>query len=405
MQKECGSLFNWVFENKEALPFPCYYEDIQSCWNKVMKQHSIRLDSASVKVSFWDELAESFASELDKVAETPIIIVVAGCKHNEYKEEPYVSNVGATRFYINYNHRSVNQMKHRASLPDFYQYHSVKSESEMTHIMAVADLRNLDATYIMREIVMINGKYRCEECKRNIPFPDKRFRLCMIAYDATGSAAFIVFNREVESILGRTVYDVQTKHERERKMTEFPCILKSFEENQYSMTVCISDENVNKNSHTYSIIDMYKGFEIIENNSPDDDDFSVGFKNLQAIEYGPKLSRLKLSTTNTPDKHGTCQRPLGHSGGGPPLDTCKQSAQARRPPLPRSNGPDLEAPNQQLHLTPTQKIQERRRTEPPAHRSYHLALEGGDTSLGLGAPGFIFISKLLRESTFKPVRT
>ena len=44
LQKECGSLFKWVFENKEALPFPCYYEDIQRCWNRVVKPHSIRLD-------------------------------------------------------------------------------------------------------------------------------------------------------------------------------------------------------------------------------------------------------------------------------------------------------------------------------------------------------------------------
>ncbi|KAL8102623.1 hypothetical protein AgCh_027223 [Apium graveolens] len=36
------------------------------------------------------------------------------------------------------------------------------------------------------------------------------------------------------------------------------------------------------------------------------------------------------------------RRPLGHPGGGPSLDTCKQSTQARRPLLPRSNGPDLE---------------------------------------------------------------
>ncbi|KAL8147277.1 hypothetical protein AgCh_004845 [Apium graveolens] len=31
---ECGSLFNWVFEKKEALAFPCYYEDIERCWNR-----------------------------------------------------------------------------------------------------------------------------------------------------------------------------------------------------------------------------------------------------------------------------------------------------------------------------------------------------------------------------------
>ncbi|KAL8119145.1 hypothetical protein AgCh_016598 [Apium graveolens] len=41
-----------VSENKEALPFPCYYEDIQRCWNGVMKYYSIRLDrTKSLKIT------------------------------------------------------------------------------------------------------------------------------------------------------------------------------------------------------------------------------------------------------------------------------------------------------------------------------------------------------------------
>ncbi|KAL8088539.1 hypothetical protein AgCh_038355 [Apium graveolens] len=64
----------------------------------------------------------------------------------------------------------------------------------------------------------------------------------------------------------------------------------------------------------------------------------------------------KLSTTNTPDKHDACQRPLGHSEGGPPLDTCKQSPQARRPPLPKSNGPDLEANDPTIERIITPRI-------------------------------------------------
>lgn len=36
----------------------------------------------------------------------------------------------------------------------------------------------------------------------------------MVADDATGAAAFIVLNREVESIIGKIVYDVETEHER-----------------------------------------------------------------------------------------------------------------------------------------------------------------------------------------------
>ncbi|KAL8090586.1 hypothetical protein AgCh_039872 [Apium graveolens] len=92
------------------------------------------------------------------------------------------------------------------------------------------------------------------------------------------------------------------------------------------------------------------------------------------------LDALKVEArykVNELDKHGACQKALGHPGGGPSLDTCKQSTQARRPLLPRSNNPDLKIPNQQLHLIYAQKIQGRRQTEPPAHRSYHLALEGG----------------------------
>ena len=32
------------FENKEELPFSCSCEDIQRCWNRVVKQQGVRLD-------------------------------------------------------------------------------------------------------------------------------------------------------------------------------------------------------------------------------------------------------------------------------------------------------------------------------------------------------------------------
>ncbi|KAL8092238.1 hypothetical protein AgCh_034505 [Apium graveolens] len=90
-----------------------------------------------------------------------------------------------------------------------------------------------------------------------------------------------------------------------------------------------------------------------------------------------------LSTANTPEKHGACQRPLGHSGGGPPLDTCAQPAAT---PHPRTEGPGT--PPDGAARSPELSFGARRRGAP---------------SLGLGAHGFIFISKLLRESTFKPI--
>ncbi|KAL8114413.1 hypothetical protein AgCh_021315 [Apium graveolens] len=50
---------------------------------------------------------------------------------------------------------------------------------------------------------------------------------------------------------------------------------------------------------------------------------------------------------------------------------------------------------------PAVKDPGRRRRSSPATRSYHLALEGGDSpSLGLGAPGVTFINKLFKESIY-----
>ncbi|KAL8133516.1 hypothetical protein AgCh_008832 [Apium graveolens] len=60
----------------------------------------------------------------------------------------------------------------------------------------------------------------------------------------------------------------------------------------------------------------------------------MGGKNLKTVTNSKNFAEPKASYPN----HG----PLGRSGGGPPLDTCKQSAQARRPLVPKSNGPDLE---------------------------------------------------------------
>ncbi|KAL8089675.1 hypothetical protein AgCh_039235 [Apium graveolens] len=52
------------------------------------------------------------------------------------------------------------------------------------------------------------------------------------------------------------------------------------------------------------------------------------------------------------------------------------------------------------YTSTTAKDSGRRRRSSPATRSYYLALEGGaePPSLGLGAPGFVVINKLFKES-------
>ncbi|KAL8119916.1 hypothetical protein AgCh_017149 [Apium graveolens] len=46
--QECGSLFSKKSRTKKHYHFYASYEDFQRCWNRVMKQHGVRLDSESV---------------------------------------------------------------------------------------------------------------------------------------------------------------------------------------------------------------------------------------------------------------------------------------------------------------------------------------------------------------------
>ncbi|XP_017247249.1 replication protein A 70 kDa DNA-binding subunit D [Daucus carota subsp. sativus] len=280
--------------------------------------------SASIKCCFWDDMAEKFSAAIENENETPLIVIIASCKHNEYKEEPYVSNVAATRFYINHNHRSVLQMKQRASMPDFTYTPPTRAETPKTQIMTVAQLRKLDSKFNMnlvmcqvtvksveeskiwyfdacsscgKEIEVVNGKYRCEECKRNIPFPEKRFRIYVIAEDLSGAAAFVVVDPEVENIIEKSVFDVLIDQSQEKQGSGFPSVLKLFEGNQYTFTIRLNGDNLDRASNTYFVTDISKGHEIMDNNVADEDSFSTGPMNVQFSDS----ASISIADFKTPD--------------------------------------------------------------------------------------------------------
>ena len=41
--------------------------------------------STSIKCCFWDDMAEKVSAALENENETPLIVIIASCKHNEYK--------------------------------------------------------------------------------------------------------------------------------------------------------------------------------------------------------------------------------------------------------------------------------------------------------------------------------
>lgn len=47
-----------------------------------------------------------------------------------------------------------------------------------------------------------------------------------------------------------------------------------FEGKHYTITILLTEDNIEKASQTYDAVDIYEGFEVTENTAPNDDDYN-----------------------------------------------------------------------------------------------------------------------------------
>ncbi|KAL1803642.1 hypothetical protein ACET3Z_032289 [Daucus carota] len=115
------------------------------------------------------------------------------------------------------------------------------------------------------EVTIVEGRYRCVVCSRNVPFPDKRFRLGTLCNDATGLIAIVFPDDEIQRITGKNAFDIEEELADEKI---FPPILKEFEKKEYVITLIIGERNVSKISNIYNATDIADPVEVLGNHSP-----------------------------------------------------------------------------------------------------------------------------------------
>ncbi|KAK1402285.1 hypothetical protein POM88_001890 [Heracleum sosnowskyi] len=138
----------------------------------------------NVNVTFWDQLAEHFDEAIrEEDFETPLIIIIGCGRVTKWKEEVDVSNVGATSFYINYNHHCVSLLR-----------------------------AMYDSDFL------------------NIPLP-KRYNLCIRATDDTAEINIVLENVAGQKCYGKHAYEMLDKIDE----NVFPEGLKTIEGKEYTM--------------------------------------------------------------------------------------------------------------------------------------------------------------------------
>ncbi|XP_074373959.1 uncharacterized protein LOC141714333 [Apium graveolens] len=156
-------------------------------------------------------------------------------KQNIYLADEYdISNFSPTTFYINYNHHSVAAL--RKMIPNFNEDMEQTKSIRPLQSFTVAQIKNLNSDYLNENVVchvtikhvqeiptwfysictscykqikLENEHFYCPNCNRIVPEPDKRFEICVTAFDNTGEIGIVLMDRPIRTLFGKRVYELQ----------------------------------------------------------------------------------------------------------------------------------------------------------------------------------------------------
>ncbi|KAK1393414.1 hypothetical protein POM88_012470 [Heracleum sosnowskyi] len=184
----------------------------------------------NVKVTFFGTLGDDFQRLRREIAGDTMIITIASAKANEWDDKINLTNYSAIQFYLNADHYSVKELMAKSKDPSFAPKNTFEHEEEIKYITTVKDIQNLKDEYIQKkvtcaisvrkvktnynwfynkctrceeEVCFVGGNYTCKACVRNIPFPNKRFRILTLCSDETGSIPVIFPDNEIRKLVGK----------------------------------------------------------------------------------------------------------------------------------------------------------------------------------------------------------
>ncbi|KAK1380421.1 hypothetical protein POM88_027165 [Heracleum sosnowskyi] len=243
-----------------------------------------------VMVTFFNEFGQSFEKALKAIEAENVVVVIESAKVNKYEAtgEIYLTNYPATRFYLTPRHYSVELLHKSAKC--------LQAEEETdTTLYTIKEIKNFTKDYIEKnvlchvtvkkveeecnwydnfhiecdkEVNIIDGRYRCCHCKRNLPYPDKRFRICTVCTDKTGVLPIILPDEEIQRLTGKDVYELENENREAGDEKRFPPILKEFENKQYLITLMPSKDNIDKKCSVYKAKMLSDPVEMLGSHNP-----------------------------------------------------------------------------------------------------------------------------------------
>ncbi|KAK1376255.1 DUF223 domain-containing protein [Heracleum sosnowskyi] len=247
-----------------------------------------------VKVTFFDSLAIETEEAFKKLDVANIFVIISCAKVGRFEGAPNLTNYPATRVFINPNHYSLVELKEKwdkhptldvsktdEDIPQkLLTVKEIRNQKNQTVVNCQVTVKKVDekqnwyyAQCIDCEIEIIRDKgiYSCTKCPRIFPYPEKRFRLCTICSDETGSMVVIFPDSEVTRFIEKTVVDIHSECLKEEDEENFPKILRTFVNQKYTIKLQITEDNINKGSTVYEAKEIMESHDITDSFDPQEE--------------------------------------------------------------------------------------------------------------------------------------
>ncbi|KAK1358475.1 hypothetical protein POM88_051731 [Heracleum sosnowskyi] len=246
----------------------------------------------SHKVSVWGQLAVTITHVHEKIVERPIMAIVTSSKLKIFKSSVQISTLPSSKIYLNLDNDYVNAYKSRLEeegykvsenvvgspthvplTPPVIQTITLSELSEKTNtddlkmmflcavtINAVEETGNWwynSCIDCQSEVFKLDGRFKCLKCPKNLPVPEKRYKIIVLAGDSTEAFNFILYDRPAKRIIGQTVTKMIADNKLNEASSGFPLKIKEITGKEFILKVRISDDNVLLKSKIFDVVDAY----------------------------------------------------------------------------------------------------------------------------------------------------
>ncbi|KAK1405111.1 hypothetical protein POM88_004716 [Heracleum sosnowskyi] len=107
------------------------------------------------------------------------------------------------------------------------------------------------------EVSILDGAFKCTNCTKLIPVPQKRYRLCIIAEDETDACNVILQDMAVKRIVGVTATKLKAEMDKDKpESKDLPDKIKNIVGKEYTSVIDIHKDNILSDSNIYYADDI-----------------------------------------------------------------------------------------------------------------------------------------------------